>query len=810
MNILERKAWLNARQEILYYLNKDPPASNTTEYLNNLVRPPIRYYIPDAVINEFYNISCDSKLYNAPLKRFKVQNEMLEPYGFRPLASGTNRRTFYSINDPWIVLKIASDAIGRSDNLSEFGIQHGLLPFCTKVFDVDPRGVMQLAERVEIMTEQDFRDYIEEIFQFLESWFQLGYIFDDVGFRSFKNWGLRDGSGPVLVDFPYLFQYDPDKMICDRIDPKTHEKCGGTIGYNYEMAMSEIVCYKCKVRYSAQYLSKKIDGNSCDIILGRKNKMRKPVEFQVVMTRGNKVVYDPNAQKQQPVQQQQVTIIPSQPQQQIQAAVPQQQSFETQYQWPQQVTAPAVQQQVPVQPQQPVLQQPPLPTPENFMPSLYAQPQQTFNPFVPSIPQVPGPYWQQPKTTVTVETVKDFEMYNRDGKTYIFYPKPLKNDMIQWLRRVEVNYGTEAAMFIAEHLFIDYIPKAQWDSSKKSVEMAAETQQPKPAPVHQAQPVVQQPKSVLPQPQYQTVNMMTRPTPVQTVIAPRTAPTQLKVEDPNHWNSIMNNIQPTSNTPIKTEEHPTTGLEIVQPMTPEEIEAQELKNRGETGMMGYAGIPMVDTMKAKEALPKIKTIVEQKFNGFQLSHDADLQEFQLAQDITRFIAEDIQRLMHDDGKGLLVTAKRAMDTHNNDCFVVRVLNYGSVLFYSTIYPAPKKVEAPVQPQPNLPSVQEQIQQQQPPEDVMHVSIDELSKFFESVIQKFDTSRYNSAENAKKGLITFLCTAAANTFKGQITVPRAMKEATAYVNQAVNFSEQILQATNPPITVTRNNTVAHAL
>jgi hypothetical protein len=304
--------------------------------------------------------------------------------------------------------------------------------------------------------------------------------------------------------------------------------------------------------------------------------------------------------------------------------------------------------------------------------------------------------------------------------------------------------------------------------------------------------------------------MMTRPTPVQTVIAPRTAPTQLKVEDPNHWNSIMNNIQPTSNTPIKTEEHPTTGLEIVQPMTPEEIEAQELKNRGETGMMGYAGIPMVDTMKAKEALPKIKTIVEQKFNGFQLSHDADLQEFQLAQDITRFIAEDIQRLMHDDGKGLLVTAKRAMDTHNNDCFVVRVLNYGSVLFYSTIYPAPKKVEAPVQPQPNFPSVQEQIQQQQPPEDVMHVSIDELSKFFESVIQKFDTSKYNSAENAKKGLITFLCTAAANTFKGQITVPRAMKEATAYVNQAVNFSEQILQVTNPPITVTRNNTVAHAL
>ena len=808
MNILERKAWLNARQGILYYLNKDPPASNTTEYLNNLVRPPIRYYIPDTVISQFYNISCDTKLYNAPLKRFKVQNEMLEPYGFKPLASGTNRRTFYCVYDPWIVLKVASDAIGRSDNISEFGIQHGLLPFCTKVFDVDSTGTMQLAERVEVMTEKDFRDYVKEIFQFLESWFQLGYIFDDVGFRSFKNWGLRDGSGPVLVDFPYLFQYDPDKMICDRIDPHTHEKCGGTIGYNYEMAMSEIICYKCKVRYSVQYLAKKIDGNSCDIILGRKIKMRKPVDIQVVMTRGGKVVYDPNAPK-QPAQQQ-ITIVPSQQPQQIQTATPQQQSFETQYQWPQQVTAPAVQQQVPVQPQQPVLQQPPLPTPENFMQGLYAQPQQTFNPFAPSIPQVPGPYWQQPKTTVTVETVKDFEMYNRDGKTYIFYPKPLKNDMIQWLRRVEINHGTQAAMFIAEHLFIDYIPKAQWDSSKKSVEMAVETQQPKPAPVHQAQPIVQQP--VLPQSQYQTVQTMTRPTPVKTVIAPPTSPMKLKVEDPNHWNNIRNNIPalaPSATT--QNEVHPTTGLEIVQPMTPEEIEAQELKSRVETGMMGYAGIPMVDTMKAKEALPKIKAIVEQRFDGFPLSNDADLQEFQLAQDITRFIAEDIQNLMHDDGKGLLVTAKRTMDTRNRDCFVIQVLNYGSTLFYSTLYPASKNVQqqAPVQPQPTLPSSQEQIVTQQP-EDVMNISIDELIKFFESVIKKFNTSGYKGADEARQGLITFLCTAAVNTFKGQITVPRALKEATAYVNQAVNFNEKIKTATTPPVQITRGNTVANAL
>lgn len=802
MNILERKAWLNARQNILWFLNKDPPSTDIVEYLNNLTKPPIRYYLPDFVIKYIYDISCDTKLLNAPIKRFQIQNDILEPYGFRPLSSGTNRRAFYCVYDPWIILKIASDSIGRSDNLSEFGIQEGLLPFCTKVFDVDPTGAIQLTERVEVMTEEDFRVYQDDICKFLESWFQLGYIFEDVGFKSFKNWGIRDGSGPVLLDFPYIYQLDPDKLICDRIDPHTHEKCGGRIGYNYELVMSEFICYKCRVRYSAQHLAKKIDGNS-DIILGRKRKMRTPTKINVVLTRGNKVVYDPNA----PVQPnpQQINVVPAQqPQPQYQTQIP----------WPQQ-SLPVQQQTQQVVSSTPPISQQIMPQNLNdqmlksYAEQFYARALNSENPYI-SQQQIQQPTVQgyititpSQQTTVTIDTVKDYEIYNKDGKSFIFYPKPLKNDIIQWLRKIEVNHGTEAAMFIAQHLLIEYIPKAQWDNTKKQAEPIVQQITPPVQQVLPRQPVIAQ------QSMYQTVNPMVNHSPVETIIAPQTKPPKLKVEDPNHWNNIRNNISPTNTQTQQVEQRPTTGLEIMKPMTQEEIEAQELKNRGETGMMGFAGVPMIDTMKMKEALPKIKAIVEQKFNGFELNTDPDLQEFQLAQDITRFIAEDIQNLMHNDGKGLLVTAKRTMDNHNNDCFFIRVLDYGSILFTTVLYPA-KKAE-PVQPQVTPPPVQ---QQEVINEDTMNIPEKELIEFFEETVKKFDPSRCANASDAKKTLISFLYTALSNTYKGQITVPRAVKEATAYVNAAVKFNEikGTVDTSNSKTTttITRKNTVANAL
>ena len=832
MNILERKAYINGYYSLLDLFDKQPVVNNDIfEYLRSFVKPPLRYYIPEPVLITLYNISCDSKLANNPKKRFEVQNNLLEPYGFRPLASGTSRRTFYCVYDPQIIIKLGSDMIGRSDNLSEFILQRVLSPFCPKIFDVDQTGSIMLSERVETMTETDYKKWIKEIFAFVESYFQLGYIFEDIGLYSFKNWGLRLGFGPVLLDFPYLYQIDWNKMICNRIDPITHKKCGGQIGYNYESVMSEIICHKCNVRYSAQYLAKPITGKMMEnILLGRKSKMLKPHTIKVVVAQGNQIVFDPNAPETvlpkptlitnpQPKQQQSPqnnmrptynTPLPENTPQYVTSQQPftpvappldQQILYVVQNNKRKDLEIENVKKDIELRHYQNILNNMNAPQPADnnaFYPSPFQSPIDlaanmfgaSSRPNYNALPQTPvQPY----KSEVTVDTAKDYEYYTKDDKKYIFYPKPLKNDIIQFIKKTEINHGIEAAMFIAKHLEIEYIPQAQWNSTKKS-EVAIQ----KPFPTSTTQTSSSQ-NPVTQSPAYQTISMVNKPTPGQTVIAPPTPPMQLKVENPKYWSGVKDNI-PSTNAVVSNEEHPTSGLEIVTPMTPEQIEAQDLKNRQEQGVMGYPGIPVVETTRAKEAVPRIKAMVEQRFGNFTLDNDAEQQAFTLSQNISRFIAEDMKYIMNDDGNGLVVTAKRTVDTHNNDCFDIKVLNYGSFIFSTVLYP--KQEVQQTNSAVSTSNLETQLKDA--------VSTEELITFFEDAIKKFDSSRYHDTETVKKGLIEFLYNAAANTFKGKLTVPRAMKEATAYVNQVVQV--EVVNTNDVPIAISEKpvNPIVNAL
>ena len=96
---------------------------DVAKYWNTLQKPPIRAYVQDWVIQRLYDYMTSPRLINNPAKRFKLMNELLLPWGFKPLASGTNRRAFYCEYDPTIIFKIASDAVGQKDNQSELYIQ---------------------------------------------------------------------------------------------------------------------------------------------------------------------------------------------------------------------------------------------------------------------------------------------------------------------------------------------------------------------------------------------------------------------------------------------------------------------------------------------------------------------------------------------------------------------------------------------------------------------------------------------------------------------------------------------------------------
>ena len=292
MNVKERKGILARLETINRLTSYNESLKFTISDWNKMSKPPLISYVPPNVIEQVRQVVDSVRLMNSPSKKYKMVNEILYPLGIKPLASGTNRRTFYVEYDPSVVIKIASDRVGKRDNLSEFRLQEVVKPFCTKTFDVTPDGIMSLVERVETMTSYQFKYvYTGDIFDFIMLILDRGYIMEDIGGNFHKNWGLRVGFGPVILDYPYVFEVDYTKLRCSFVDPITKEKCDGYLDYDYSKGMSEIVCTKCGTRYSARSLA--IEYNKESIINTRKRDNEMPLfnnTMKVFIKRGDKIV----------------------------------------------------------------------------------------------------------------------------------------------------------------------------------------------------------------------------------------------------------------------------------------------------------------------------------------------------------------------------------------------------------------------------------------------------------------------------------------------------------------------------------------
>ena len=292
MNVKERKGILARLETINRLTSYNESLKFTISDWNKMTKPPLISYVPPNVIEQVRQVVDSVRLMNSPSKKYKMVNEILSPLGIKPLASGTNRRTFYVEYDPSVVIKIASDRVGKKDNLSEFRLQEVVKPFCTKTFDVTPDGIMSLVERVETMTSYQFKYvYTGDIFDFIMLILDRGYIMEDIGGNFHKNWGLRVGFGPVILDYPYVFEVDYTKLRCSFVDPITKEKCDGYLDYDYSKGMSEIVCTKCGTRYSARSLA--IEYNKESIINTRKRDNEMPLfnnTMKVFIKRGDKIV----------------------------------------------------------------------------------------------------------------------------------------------------------------------------------------------------------------------------------------------------------------------------------------------------------------------------------------------------------------------------------------------------------------------------------------------------------------------------------------------------------------------------------------
>lgn len=245
----------------------------------SLMAPPLLSLLSPYDIQTLYNIARDPKLSAKLTKKLEMIKSILEPRGFVKFHSGTNRVVYRYLEDQSFLIKIALDKVGLGDNPMEFQNQFVLAPFITKVFEVSPCGTVGLFERVEpITSRQEFISIAEDVFDLINDKFVGEFVLEDIGTNYFMNWGIRRGFGPVLLDFPYCYKLDGNKLYCNNIDVSTGIPCGGAI--DYDMGFNNLVCTKCGSKIFAKDLQAGINKNNI-ILKGRKEHSTMKVQCHI-------------------------------------------------------------------------------------------------------------------------------------------------------------------------------------------------------------------------------------------------------------------------------------------------------------------------------------------------------------------------------------------------------------------------------------------------------------------------------------------------------------------------------------------------
>ena len=260
-----------ARVDILKRLYSKDRSSFDFKFDMLMPRGGILTYISLQDINELNRIASSNKLADNPKEKYKLIDSIMKNRGFMRLASGTNRVVYKYLEDQSFVFKVALDKIGLSDSLNEYKNQWFLKPYVTKCFDVTPCGTVGMFERVQPITSKlEFISIAEDYYDMIVNKIIGKYILDDIGSNYFMNSGIRECFGPVLLDYPYLFELDENKLYCNLQDPATGIVCDGVI--DYDIGFNTLICSKCGKRYKASDL--KIESEKQNIILRGESTMK--------------------------------------------------------------------------------------------------------------------------------------------------------------------------------------------------------------------------------------------------------------------------------------------------------------------------------------------------------------------------------------------------------------------------------------------------------------------------------------------------------------------------------------------------------
>lgn len=249
---------------------------------------PLLSYITREDIKTLHDLAISPRMNCDVREKYYRIGRLMEDRGFALAGGGTNRRCYHCIYDNRVVIKVATDQVGFISNLREGVNQNVIKPFCDKIFEVsDIRhimncdGTVSLEEQViPIKTVEEFQKYAQDIYDILYFKIRNNNIgMEDIGTRSFKNWGYRNGFGPVLLDFPTMYVLDPKKRLCRNII--NGHMCGGTL--DYDEGFNVIVCSECGCTHFAASLAKKDGDNISELMQAVGYQNQKSVKEQNAM-----------------------------------------------------------------------------------------------------------------------------------------------------------------------------------------------------------------------------------------------------------------------------------------------------------------------------------------------------------------------------------------------------------------------------------------------------------------------------------------------------------------------------------------------
>lgn len=247
----------------------------------SLVAPPLLSLLTPQDIYNLHYIASSNRLASKPQDKYKMIDQILTARNFKKIASGTNRVCYKYLEDQSICIKVAIDKVGLRDNPDEYRNQFLLAPFVVKVFEISPCGTVGLFERVEpITTKEEFELIADDVFDLIVEKIIGKYVVQDIGSDFFQNFGIRLGWGPVLLDFPYVYELDGGKLYCNNIINDSY--CLGDI--DYDSGFNNLICTKCGKLYLAKDLKKQEKTGNIIVKKGDTQRMK------IILRRGNEVV----------------------------------------------------------------------------------------------------------------------------------------------------------------------------------------------------------------------------------------------------------------------------------------------------------------------------------------------------------------------------------------------------------------------------------------------------------------------------------------------------------------------------------------